>query len=178
MNDLKNHDLYNKVVKNFSQGGFEENIQTTQGFVLGLICAGYKASDSDSLTIAEDILNCGNPLSGTGVAVFTTLMIELENQIQKNDLELFIKNINESDSKSKFEALQNLVNISYGFTLGYSCNAKTSKKKKNKSIENALYLIQTATEVDIYDTDFDGALFDLYIDAIKFNILKLYLFLK
>ena len=82
-NSLKSNALYQKVSPNFKQSGFQEPLAMVQGFILGLIARGHTSAESKTLELATSVLNSGEALSGSGIALFTTLLIESERVLQQ-----------------------------------------------------------------------------------------------
>ena len=118
---LKQNKLFADVSPKYQQGGFEKeaNIQTTQGFILGILAQGLDINNNQAINKATLLLNEDNPLSGTGLALFTTMLVALEAQLRDRQVELFIPNAKEAPTK---ERLQSLGDIAYGFTLGVFAN--------------------------------------------------------
>ena len=121
MQELKKNELYQKIHKSFAAAGFEESIACLQGFVLGLISRGHSSSDPKSLELTVNILNGGTRFSGTGIATFTTMAIELERELENEKLSLFIPGKDESSPK---KLLQAIADLAYGFNLGLCCESR------------------------------------------------------
>lgn len=116
MLSLKQNTLYQSTYQSFTQSNFEESIQTVQGFILGLLAQGFDSADRKILKLTQDILNDGITLSGKGVAVFTTLLLELERELKDNKIQLFLPQ--KDDQVKPQERLRALGAIAYGALLG------------------------------------------------------------
>lgn len=150
---LKNNALYHKVNANFGKSGFQEPLTTVQGFILGLIARGHTSSDSKTLELATSVLNSSEALSGSGIALFTTLLIESERALKQKKLELFVPAKGEA---SVSERVQALVDIAYGFTLGFCGEsqpivgsiAQLNYKELNDELHVHLDLIEQLVHID------------------------------
>lgn len=183
MKDLKNNQLYQKINSSFKNAGFEENIETTQGFILGLICRGHGSSDNKALTLTNNILNGGNIVSGSGIALFTTMLIELERQLKDQKLELFIPTSN--DNLSKAVRLQSCIDIAYGYMLGFCCEGnpvagsivETDYAQKNAQLKDNMKYFDFFKEIDIND-DFSEQDFIDVVEVLHSMIQENYTLMK
>ena len=115
---LKQNPLYQSTYKSFEQSNFEESIQTVQGFILGLLAQGLNSSDNASLKLAQEILNNDTPLTGKSIAVFTTLLLELERDLKQNKIQFFLPQA--EDQVNQDQRLKALGDTAYGALLGLS----------------------------------------------------------
>lgn len=118
MEELSKNDLYQKIKNGFKSAPFEESMATTQGFLLGLITRGHTCSDNKALEITINILNGGTNLSGSGIALFTTMMIELERELKEHKVKFFVSSQKEGSGK---ERISQISEIAYGFVLALCC---------------------------------------------------------
>ena len=150
---LKNNGLYQKVHPNFGKSGFQEPLATVQGFILGLLARGHTSSDKATLELATSVLNSGEALSGSGIALFTTMLIEGERELKSKNLSLFVPGKGEG---SQSERVQALVDIGYGFTLGFCGESQPiagsivqmNYKELNDELHEHLQLIQDLVQID------------------------------
>lgn len=138
---LKQNTLYQSTYQSFTQSNFAESIQTVQGFILGLLAQGFDSSNRKIIKLTQDILNDEIALSGKGVAVFTTLLLELERDLKENKIQLFLPQ--KEDQASPQERIRSLGAIAYGALLGLSlpqqdlpfnviANPEEAKNQRNK----------------------------------------------
>lgn len=164
---LKQNTLYQSTYQSFTQSNFEESIQTVQGFILGLLAQGFDSSDRKILKLAQDILNDGIALSGKGVAVFTTLLLELERDLKENKIQLFLPQ--KEDQVSSKERIRALGAVAYGALLGLSlpqqdlpfnvmANPEEAKKQNAKGRMTKQEREQLETLEQIAKVDQDSAL--------------------
>ena len=183
MKDLKNNQLYQKISNSFNGAGFEENIATTQGFILGVICRGHGASDNKALTLTCEILNGGNAIGGSGIALFTTMLIELERQLKDQNVELFIPTKKEQAQKSV--RLQTAADIAYGFMLGLCCEGNpvagsivdSDYVEKNANLKDYMKFIDFFKEIDVND-DFSEDDFNDVVENLHSMIQEIYTLLN
>lgn len=182
MKELKDNELYQKIKSKFNESSFEENMATTQGFILGIISRGHGASDKKSLELLTEILNGGTHLSGSGIALFTTMMIELERALQNKKLELFIPVAKEQNNMQRLAALRDLA---YGFTLGILCEGNLTAgsiveqdyAQKNELLNQDLDLIKAIAELDDH-SNLDENDFKVVVDEAANTILEIYTLLN
>ena len=134
---LKDNKLYQSTQSSFAQCGFAENIQMMQGFILGMLARGLSSSDSKMLSNTVDILNGGVALSGKAIAIFTTLMIELERDLKQNTVNLFLPTA--KDKASNKERITALSDVAHGVLLGLSVpdNAGNDAAKELDPMQSA-----------------------------------------
>ena len=178
MESLKNNDLYQKVVPGFKTAPFEESPAVTQGFLLGLIARGRGSSDSKALKITVDILNGGTALTGSGIALFTTMMIELERELKNNKLRLFVPSKKEESQKRRITCL---TEIAYGFNLGMCCEnqptvgsiVEADYVENNGILKEDLEMVAMVGELDP-ESDYDEDDFDVVFDKFIETIVEIY----
>lgn len=178
MESLKNNDLYQKVVPGFKTAPFEESPAVTQGFLLGLIARGRGSSDSKALKITVDILNGGTALTGSGIALFTTMMIELERELKNNKLKLFVPSKKEESQKRRITCL---TEIAYGFNLGMCCEnqptvgsiVEADYVENNGILKEDLEMVAMVGELDP-ESDYDEDDFDVVFDKFIETIVEIY----
>lgn len=178
MDSLKNNDLYQKVVPGFKTAPFEESPAVTQGFLLGLIARGRGSSDSKALKITVDILNGGTALTGSGIALFTTMMIELERELKNNKLRLFVPSKKEESQKRRITCL---TEIAYGFNLGMCCEnqptvgsiVEADYVENNGILKEDLEMMAMVGELDP-ESDYDEDDFDVVFDKFIETIVEIY----
>lgn len=178
MDSLKNNDLYQKVVPGFKTAPFEESPAVTQGFLLGLIARGRGSSDSKALKITVDILNGGTALTGSGIALFTTMMIELERELKNNKLRLFVPSKKEESQKRRITCL---TEIAYGFNLGMCCEnqptvgsiVEADYVENNGILKEDLEMVAMVGELDP-ESDYDEDDFDVVFDKFIETIVEIY----
>lgn len=178
MESLKNNELYHKVVPGFKTAPFEESPAVTQGFLLGLIARGRGSSDSQALKITTEILNGGTALSGSGIALFTTMMIELERELKNNKLKLFVPSAAEESGKRR---LSLLAEVCYGFNLGMCCEnnptvgsiVETDYVQNNGMLKDDLEFIAQVAELDP-DSDCDEEDFELVYEKTIETIVEIF----
>lgn len=178
MDSLKNNDLYQKVVPGFKTAPFEESPAVTQGFLLGLIARGRGSSDSKALKITVDILNGGTALTGSGIALFTTMMIELERELKNNKLKLFVPSKKEESQKRRITCL---TEIAYGFNLGMCCEnqptvgsiVEADYVENNGILKEDLEMVAMVGELDP-ESDYDEDDFDVVFDKFIETIVEIY----
>lgn len=150
---LKDNSLYQKVHPNFSKSGFQEPLTTVQGFILGLLARDHTSSDKKTLELVTSVLNSGEALSGSGIALFTTMLIEEERELKSKSLSLFVPSQGEG---SQSERVQALVDIAYGFTLGFCGESQPiagsivqmNYKALNDELREHLNLIEDLVHID------------------------------
>lgn len=182
MKKLTDNELYQKIHGKFKESSFEENIATTQGFLLGVICRGHGSSDKKSLELVTEILNGGTRLSGTGIALFTTMMIELERALKDKKLTLFVPASQEQSNKTRCSAI---IDITYGFTLGILCEGNLTAgsiveqeyAEKNELLNRDLELIKAISQLDP-DSDVDEDDFNVVVDEATNSIYEIYTLLN
>lgn len=178
MDSLKNNDLYQKVIPGFKTAPFEESPAVTQGFLLGLIARGRGSSDSKALKITVDILNGGTALTGSGIALFTTMMIELERELKNNKLKLFVPSKKEESQKRRITCL---TEIAYGFNLGMCCEnqptvgsiVEADYVENNGILKEDLEMVAMVGELDP-ESDYDEDDFDVVFDKFIETIVEIY----
>ncbi len=186
MPSLKKNDLYKKVHPNFGKSGFQESLATVQGFVLGLLARGHTPSDSKTLELATTILNSGEPLTGSGIALFTTMLIEEERLLkvglETRELGLFVPSAKEAPLKDRLQAM---VDLAYGFNLGLCGESKPvigsiadpDFHEINANLDEYIYNINAFSSVDT-DDDASEADFAELLALLKDMILTVYLMIK
>lgn len=178
MESLKNNELYQKVISGFKSAPFEESPAMTQGFLLGLISRGRNSSDPQALKLTIDILNGGNTLSGSGIALFTTMMIELERELKSKKLKLFVPAASEQSTSDR---IAHLAELSYGFTLSMYCEntpyvgslIEKDYVENNRLLNEKLQLINDVSELDPY-SDCEEEDFKLVYDETVDSIVTIY----
>lgn len=124
-NTLKQNSVYLKLKDSFKKDYFEESLACYQGFVLGLLAQGFTSSNRDILKHTFEIFNDNQPLPGEGIAIYTTLLIEMERQLNEGKVQFFIPTAQDrepSQSKKDFNVirLDSLSDLAYGITLAYN----------------------------------------------------------
>lgn len=150
---LKSNVLYQKVHPNFGKSSFQEPLTTVQGFILGLLARGHTSSDKKTLELATSVLNSGEALSGSGIALFTTLLIEEERELKSKSLNLFVPGLGEGTPSERVQAL---IDIAYGFTLGFCGESQPiagsivqmNYKELNDELHEHLNLIEDLVHID------------------------------
>lgn len=174
---LKDNALYQKISPRFNSAGFTENITVTQGFVLGLAARGYSASESRSLELTIDLLNAGASLNGTGIALFTSLMIESERDLKNNHFEPFIPALKE---RSNAERIKALADLAYGFQLGLCGESEpvissimdAEYTHKNREFKECLHFIESVVQID-ENSSFSEDDFQLVCTELHNNICRI-----
>ncbi len=177
-NLLKSNALYQKVSPNFKQSGFQEPLAMVQGFILGLIARGHTSAESKTLELATSVLNSGEALSGSGIALFTTLLIESERALQQKELALFVPGKEEGAARARVQAL---VDLAYGFSLGFCSESQpiagsivqTNYQELNDELREHLDLIENLTQIDAASGASDQDI-KLVHDTLAAAIVRLY----
>ena len=165
---LKDNNLYHSTVESFKQSNFEESIQTVQGFILGVLAQGLTSSDNQILQLFTQLINNDTALSGKGIAVFTTMLLELERDLKQNKVNLFLYSAD--DKATTKERLQALQDVAYGAMLGLSVHANpkglaimasktrtqalASQKKISPKLQDQLDTLSHITQVDVDSDEF------------------------
>lgn len=152
---LKQNSVYLKLKDGFKKDYFEESISCYQGFVLGMLAQGFTSSHREILSYTLDLFHASQPLPGEGIAVFTTLLIEMENQLKANNVMLFVPTAQDREpkqTKKDFNAirLKSLSALAYGISLAYNFTPEGQVKEADLSSDDKeeLEIITNIVQVD------------------------------
>lgn len=137
---LHQNATYKSLKDNFAKNGINESIACVQGFILGMLAQGFNSGDRQILKYTVELLNDGEPLSGSAIASFTTLLLEMERELSSKKVEFYIPTADDNEQKldkEKFstERLTSLADLAYGLSLGYGLTPNGPLKDKDLSAE-------------------------------------------
>lgn len=170
---LTQNSTYKSLKDSFAKNGINESIACVQGFILGMLSQGFNSGDRQILKYTIELLNDGEPLSGSAIAAFTTLLIEMERELSNKQVKFYILSTEDNEQKlpaAKFSAerLQSMADLAYGLSLGYGLTPQGPLQDKNLNDEQRDDLImlehifQIDTTSELGETDLKEVIEYLY----------------
>lgn len=153
---LTQNATYNSLKDSFAKNGINESIACVQGFILGMLSQGFDSGDRQILKYTIELLNDSEPLSGSAIASFTTLLIEAERELKAKKVEFYVLGPNDNIQKlpkEKFNAerLKTVADLAYGLSLGYGLTPQGPLQDKNLTQEQRddLIMFEHIFQIDV-----------------------------
>lgn len=170
---------YTTLKESFEKNGFAESIACIQGFILGMLGQGFTSGDREILKYTIELLNDGEPLSGNAIASFTTLLIEMERELNAKKVQFYVPTAEDNVAKKakkdfNAERLKCLADFAYGLSLGYNLTPQGPLQDKDLSSEQRddLVMLENIFQIDVVSEVDEDDLMEVqnYLHSIIYRI--------
>lgn len=112
---------YEKILNELTNAGIVEQPFAWYSLMIGVIAKGMEPGSRVYNGVFSNLLNDGQPLSGSIIAVLTNQGMDVAEKLKSSSEDLFAF---PNDKVEKKQRLQTLADLSYGLSLGLTVNAE------------------------------------------------------
>ncbi len=156
---------YHDYQKLLQQEGSDDSPPVFLGVILGLLANGFEEGSKELRDKISDILNGGEPLPGSLIAMITELSIDAQKALKQGKIYF----IWPDDNREKLTALS---------ALCYGCSLSLPFKRDGSSHNNSKVMDDIITLSEITRVDEDGEYseedFEVILEFISKTVLKIY----